>query len=93
MPRFEKASFPDLFPVKGEVRTINDRNICEIKSCMKNNGKSPTFKFVSGEERRPSEVQGVSRGWRYALVSGSHLDPKMTGNSGSGAVRAGKRRA
>ena len=53
---------------------------------MKNNGKSPTFKFVSGEERRLSEVQRVSRGWslpwRHALVSGSHLDPKMTGNSG-----------
>ena len=64
---------------------------------MKNNGKSPTFKFVSGEERRPSEIQRVSRGlappWRHALVSGSHLDPKMTENSGSGAVRVGKRRA
>ena len=46
--------------VKGEVCTINDRNICERRSCMKNNGKSPTFKFVSGEERRPSEVQLVS---------------------------------
>ena len=32
------------------------RNICERRSCMKNNGESPTFKFVSGEERRPSEV-------------------------------------
>ena len=41
--------------LKGEARTINDRNICERRSCMKNNGKSPTFKFVSGEERRPSE--------------------------------------
>ena len=41
-------------PLKGEVRTINDRNICE-RSCMKNNGKSPTFKFVPGEERHPSE--------------------------------------
>ena len=63
---------------------------------MKNNGKSPIFKFVSGEERRPSEVQRVSPGlappWRHALVSGSHLDPKMTGNSGSWAVRAEKRR-
>ena len=46
---------------KGEVRTINDRNICKRRSCMKNNGKSPTFKFVSGEERRLSEVQRVSR--------------------------------
>ena len=76
------------------------RNIilCERKSCMKNTGKRPTFKFISGEERRPSEVQRVSRGWRlpdrrHKLVSGSHLDPKMTGNSGSRAVRAGKRRA
>ena len=43
--------------MKGEVRGINERNICERRSCMKNNGKSPTFKFVSGEERRPSEVQ------------------------------------
>ena len=50
--------------IKGEVHTINDRNICERRSCMKNNGKSPTFKFVSGEERRPSEVQRVSWGWR-----------------------------
>ena len=83
--------------VKGEVLTINDRNICERRSCMKNNGKSPTFKFVSGEERRPSEVQRISRDWRlpwrHSLVSGSHLDPKMTENSGSGAVRARKRRA
>ena len=47
--------------LKGEVRSIIDRNICERRSCMKNNGKSPTFKFVSGEERRPSEVQRVSR--------------------------------
>ena len=52
------AFYPDFrVRFKGEVRTINDRNICEIKSCMKKNGKSPTFKFVSGEERRPSEVQ------------------------------------
>ena len=29
--------------------------------------------------------------WRHALVSGCHLDPKKTRNSGSGAVRAGKR--
>ena len=50
--------------LKGEVRAINDRNICERRSCMKNNGKSPTFKFVSGEERRSSEVQRVSRRWR-----------------------------
>ena len=48
---------------KGEVRTINDRNICG-RSCMKNKGKSPSFKFVSGAERRSSEVQRVSRGWR-----------------------------
>ena len=79
--------------VKGEVRAINDRNICERRSCMKNNGKSPTFKFVSGEERRPSEVQRVSRGWRHALVSGSHLNPKMTENASCRAVRAGKHRA
>ena len=60
--------------VKGEVRTKNDRNICEIKSCMKNNGKSPTFKFVSGEERRPSEVQGVSRDWRLPGATHSSAD-------------------
>ena len=53
-----------LVAFKGEVRTINDRNICERRSCMKNNGKSPTFKFVSGAERRPSEVQRVSRSCR-----------------------------
>ena len=60
--------------VKGEVCTINDRNICERRSCMKNNGKSPTFKFVSGEERRPSEVQRVSRGWRLPGATHSSAD-------------------
>ena len=59
---------------KGEVRTINDRNICERRSCMKNNGKSPTFKFVSGEERRPSEVQRVSRGWLLPGCTHSSAD-------------------
>ena len=86
-----------IFDLKGEVRTINDRNICERRSCMKNNGKSPTFKIVSGEERRPSEVRRVSLGWRLPGASHSSADltwsPKMTGNPGSGAVRAGKRRA
>ena len=60
--------------LKGEVRTINDRNICERRSGMKNNGKSPTFKFVSGEERRPSEVQPVSRGWRLPGATHSSAD-------------------
>ena len=62
--------------VKREVRTINDINICERRSCMKNNGKSPTFKFVSGEERRPSKVQWVSRGWR--LPGATHLSADLT---------------
>ena len=57
---------------------------------MKNNGKSPTLKFVSGRRRdarrKFSESLGLAPPWRHALVSGSHLDPKMTGNSGSGAV-------
>ena len=61
--------------VKGEVRAINDRNICERRSCMKNNGKSPTFKFVSGEERRSPEVQRVSRGWRPLDARHSSADP------------------
>ena len=60
--------------LKGEVRTINDRKICERRSCMKNNGKSPTFKFVSGEERRPSEVQRVSRGRRLPGATHSSAD-------------------
>ena len=60
--------------LKGEVHTINDRNICERRSCMKNNGKSPTFKFVPGEERRPSEVQRVSRGWRLPGATHSSAD-------------------
>ena len=85
------------FFLKEEVRTINDKNICERRSCMKSNGKSPTFKFVSGEERRASgssaSLSGLAPPWRHTLVSGSHLDPKMTGNSGWGAARAGKRRA
>ena len=41
---------------------------------MKNNGKSPTFKFVSGEERRPSKVQRVSRGWRLPGATHSSAD-------------------
>ena len=60
--------------IKGEVRTINDRNICERRSCMKNNGKSPTIKFVSGEERHPSEVQRVSRDWRLSGATHSSAD-------------------
>ena len=60
--------------LKGEVRTINDRNICERRSCMKNNGKSPTLKFVSGEERRPSEVQRVSRNWCHPGAMHSSAD-------------------
>ena len=59
-----------------EDRTINDRNICERKSCTKNNGKSPTFKFVSGEERRPSEIQRVSRNWR--LTGATHSSADLT---------------
>ena len=64
-----------LFIVKGKVRIINDRNICERRSCMKNYGKSPTLKFVSGEERRPSEVQRVSQGWRLPGAAHSSADP------------------
>ena len=82
--------------LKGEVRTINDRNIGERRSCMKSNGKSPTFKFVSGEERRASEVQRVSQGWRPLAPRTRQRIPlgsDMTGNSGWGAARAGKRRA
>ena len=37
-----------------------------------------------------ASLSGLAPPWRHALVSGSHLDPKMTGNSGSGAVRAGR---
>ena len=62
--------------LKGEVRTINDRNICERRSCMKNNVLSPPFKFVSGEKRRPSEVQRISRGWR--LPGATHSSANLT---------------
>ena len=41
---------------------------------MKNNGKSPTCTFVSGEERRPSEVQLVSRAWRLPGATHSSAD-------------------
>ena len=41
---------------------------------MKNNGKSPTFKFVSGEVRRPSEVQRISRGRRLPGATHSSAD-------------------
>ena len=61
---------------KGEVRTINDRNIRERRSCMKNNVKSPTFKFIFGEERRPSEVQRVSWGW--CLPGATHSSADLT---------------
>ena len=60
--------------LKGEVRTINDGNICKRRRCMKNIGKNPTFKFVSGEERRPSEVQRISRGWRLPGATHSSAD-------------------
>ena len=63
-----------LLCLTGEVRTINDRNICERRSCTKNNGKSPTFKFLSGEERRPSKVQRVSWGWRLPGATHSSAD-------------------
>ena len=59
---------------KGEVRTINDRNISERRNWMKNNGKSPTFIFVSGEERRRSKVQRVSRNWRLPGATHSSAD-------------------
>ena len=61
----------DKFSYGREVRTINDRNICGRRSWMKNNSKSPTFKFVSGEERRPSEVRRVSRCWRLPGATNS----------------------
>ena len=70
---FEAAQWSQL-SFKGEVRTINDGNICKRRRCMKNNGKIPTFKFVSGEERRPSEVQRVSRGWRLPGAAHSSAD-------------------
>ena len=59
--------------------------------------KAPLSNFVSGEERHPSEGRRVSRGWR--LSGATHSTPdftwilKKTENSGSGAVRARKRRA
>ena len=74
-PEFIFFGGPKETTVKGEVRTINDRNICQRRSCMKNNGKSPTFKFVSGEERRPSEVQRIYRGWRLPGATHSSADP------------------
>ena len=53
------------------------------------------IRFWKGETPVGSSasLSGLAPPWRHALVSGSHLDPKMTGNSGFGAVRAGKRRA
>ena len=54
---------------KGEVRTINDRNICERRSCMKNNGKSPTFKFVL--ERRDAR-----RKFSESLRDGAPMTPR-----------------
>ena len=63
---------------------------------MKNNGKVHfQIRFWRGETPVGSSASllGLAPPWRHAFVSGSHLDPKMTGNSGSGAVRAGKRRA
>ena len=83
--------------IKGEVRTINDRNMCERRSCMKNNGKKSHFQICLWRGEMPvgssASLSGLAPPWRHTLVSGSHFDPEMTGNSGSGAVRAGKRRA
>ena len=46
--------------------------------------------FFWGGETRPvgssASLLELAPPWRHALVSGSHLDPKMTGNSGSGAL-------
>ena len=67
-------SWTPKYKLKGEVRTINDRNICERRIFIENNGKSPTFKFVSGEKRRPSEVQRVSRSWRLPGAMHSSVD-------------------
>ena len=53
---------------------------------MKNNGKSPTLKFVSGVERRPSEVQRVSRGWR--LPGATHSSADLTWIRKSLEIRA-----
>ena len=64
----------ELFSVQGEVRTMNDRNICERRSCLKNNAKSPTFKFDCGKERRPLEVQPVSGDWRLPGATHSSAD-------------------
>ena len=72
--RYSRRICEVLFTFKGKVRTINDRNICERRSCMKYNGKSPTLKFVSGEEIRPSEVQRVSRDWRLSGATHSSAD-------------------
>ena len=88
----EKSNHQTLIEVRGEVRTRNDRNICERRSCMKNMVKVPlsnSFLERRDDRRKFSESLGLAPPWRHALVSGSHLDPKMTG---SGAVRAGKRR-
>ena len=53
---------------KGEVRTINDRNMCERRSCMKNNGKSPTSN--SFLERRDAR-----RKFSESLGTGASLAP------------------
>ena len=55
--------------VKGEVRTINDRNICERRSCMKNNGKSPTFIFLGRRD-------AARRKFRESLGAGASLAPR-----------------
>ena len=53
------------------------------------------IRFWRGEtpDGSSTSLSGLAPPWRHALVSGSHLGPKMTENSGSGAVKAGKRQA
>ena len=73
-----------LKPVKGEVRTINDRNICEIKSCMKKIAKVPlsnSFLERRDARRKFSESLGVGASraprTRQRISLGSENDWKL----------------
>ena len=60
--------------LKGEVRTINDRNICERRSCMKNNGKSPTsYSFLERRDARRKFGEFLGAGASLAPPTGQRI--------------------
>ena len=62
---------------KGEIRTINDRNVCERRSCMKNNVEIRDAKNVDRCRWRPTRVWSyLSQLWpcEWFLLDWKHVD-------------------